>query len=642
MFSQQDKGLRRDVFAQPDGPIPMAKTRKKKTDGKPRRKRLRRVLIALGILVVIYIIPTLLLLKDARKAMADARVFQTGIANQNLDEVKSGSQNLQKSLKSIKRDFIPFYPWQFIPFLGAYVSDARHVVNASLHGLTAVDIAVKELEPHADILGLKGKNVGQAGTAQERISLMVAALEKITPKFDEVAKEFDAFSKEIAHVNPNRYPKTIKGKKIRENIVMLRSSVELFDSLMKEAKPLAENLPSILGQNQPRTYLLLFQNDKELRPSGGFITAYTYITIDKGKISSSDSDDIYNFDAAVHKVCQRRECPELRPPGLILRYLPEATGQRKTAWDSRDSNIHPDYVASALEFQKFYNIAGGKKIDGIIAMDTYVIRDILAVTGPIKVAGYRTEFNKDNVINELMIYTDIVVAGTADRKALLGDLMSSVMNFVQNAGRDKMQPLLETGINLLNQKHILVFLYDEKSQQAIEKFNWAGRVKEYDGDYFYANDANFASGKANLYVKENFEHKVEFDKDGNVVRTVVVHIEDQKGFNDVLNRNYRNALRLYVPKGSELLASEGSTNKVTVSEEFGKTVFEAFILTRAKGKSTFTITYKIPNKFKNGEEYRLMLQKQPGTDGWEHKFELFGKKIDPVVLKQDQEIKQKI
>lgn len=616
--------------------------KKKAATVKSRRPLVRRILIALVVLAVIYTIPTLLLVKDARKTLANAKTFKTGISNQNLDDIKAGSQNLQKSLRGIKRDLIPFYPWQFFPFFGAYISDGRHIVNASLHALTAVDIAVKELEPHADILGLKGKNVGQAGTAQERISLMVAALEKITPKFDEVAQEFQAFSKEIEHVNPNRYPKSIKGKKIRENIVMLRTSVELYGSLLKEAKPLAESLPQIMGQNSPRTYLLLFQNDKELRPSGGFITAYTYLTLDKGKISAADSDDIYNFDVAVHKVCLRRECPELRPPGLILRYLPEATGAKKTAWDSRDSNIHPDYVASALEFKKFYNIAGGKKIDGIIAVDTYVIRDILAVTGPIKVTGYKTEFNKDNVINELMIYTDNVVNNTADRKALLGDLMSSVMHFITNAGRDKMQPLLETGINLLNQKHILVYLYDEKSQQAIEKFNWAGRIKDYDGDYFYADDANFASGKANLYIKEHFDHKVEFDKDGSVTHDVVMNIEDTGSYNDVLNRNYRNALRLYVPKGSQLLNSQGSTNQVTTSEEFGKTVFEAFILTRAKGKSTFTIKYKLPIQFKKGGDYRLMLQKQPGTDGWEHKINAFGKNLDPVTLKQDQEVKSKI
>lgn len=637
MFNKES-GLKRAVFAQGVQNNPMRRT--KKTAGKKYRK-LRKILVALGILALIYLVPMLLLLSDGRKALANAKALKASASAQNLDEIKANSQNLQKSLKSVKRDLIPFWPWQFVPFIGAYISDANHGINAGLHGLKALNIAANELTPYADLLGLKG-NVGQAGTAQERVQLAIAAIEKVSPKFDEIATEFAAIKKEIDHINPKRYPKFLFGSKVNDGIVILRTTTDQVGSLVIEAKPLVEALPAILGQNAPKTYLLLFQNDKELRPSGGFVTAYTYLTFDKGKISASDSDDIYNFDAAVHKVCQRRECPELRPPGLILRYLPEATGQRKTAWDSRDSNIHPDWVASALEFQKFYNIAGKKKIDGIIGVDTYVIRDILSVTGSIKVAGYKTEFSKDNVVNELMIYTDNVFAGTADRKALLGDLMASVMNFITNAGRDKMQPLLETGIALLNEKHILVYLYDEKSQKAIEKFNWAGRIKEYDGDYFHANDANFASGKANLYIKERFEHKVELDNEGNIVREVKVFIEDPQGYNDVLNRNYRNALRIYVPKGSKLLHSEGSTNKVTTAEEFGKTVFEAFILTRAKGKSTFTIKYKLPNTIKKSDEYKLMLQKQPGTNGWEHKIDAFGKNLDPVILKQDREVKAKI
>src|SRR5205823_6626239 len=135
--------------------------------------------------------------------------------------------------------------------------------------------------------------------------------------------------------------------------------------------------------------------------------------------------------------------------------------------------------------------------DGIIAVDTHVIQDVLDVTGPVKVAGYPQEFTKDNVLGLLMAYTDYVQAGKNDRKALLGDLMGTVLHFVSDFGRDKMQPLLNTSITLLNEKHILIYLFDPQAQSAIEKLNWAGRIKEYDGDYLYVNDANFASGKAN-------------------------------------------------------------------------------------------------------------------------------------------------
>ena len=52
----------------------------------------------------------------------------------------------------------------------------------------------------------------------------------------------------------------------------------------------------MLGKDKPRKYLVLFQNDAELRPTGGFLTGFAVIQVDKGKISVIQSDDIYKLD----------------------------------------------------------------------------------------------------------------------------------------------------------------------------------------------------------------------------------------------------------------------------------------------------------------------------------------------------------
>lgn len=628
-----------------DNAMPKKKTYR--SSPTPKAKRiLKRIGIALIVLLVIYVLPTIKLIRDAQAARKTASAFSQSLKAQNLDEIKTNSQKLRQDLKRIKSDLYPYYPLRIIPFFGGYVSDGTHIVTAGFHGLNAIDITTEELTPYADLLGLKG-NVGTAGTAEERLQLAVTTLEKITPKFDLIAKEFSKVKDEIDYINLARYPKFLFGDKISSGIAQGKTTVDSLGSIIVEARPLIEVLPSMLGAQQPRTYLVLFQNDKELRPSGGFLTAYTYITIDKGKITASDSNDMYNLDELIHKQCRRMQCFDLRPPKFITTYLKESTGQNKTAWDSRDTNIHPDFVASAIEFQKHYKIAGLKQVDGIIAVDTRVIQDILGVTGPVKVAGYPNDFTKDNVLGLLMAYTDYVQVGKADRKSLLGDLMGSVLNFVSDFGRDKFQPMITTSLSLLNEKHILIYMFDEKSQMAIEKFNWAGRIKEYDGDYLHINDSNFASGKANAYIKHKYDIKMEL-KDGQIYKTVKVFTEDPQGYHDVLNRNYRNAMRIYVPKGSVLVSAELAANganakqaNVDTYEEFNKTVFESFIQTNAKNKSEFTITYKLPGNYKKGDEYKVMIQKQPGIDGWEYNLDMFGKK-ENFKLTQDREIKAKI
>ncbi len=618
-----------------------AMPRNKSTKSPPskRKKLVKRIVI---ILLVLYVLPTFLLVKDAKATQGQAKLFSAALKSQNLDQIKSSSTALRSDLNNMKRDLLPFTPFRLIPFFGAYVSDANHFVDAGIHGLNVVDIAATELTPYADVLGLKGKDVGGPGTAQERIQTAVAAIQKITPKMDQIAVEFTTIRKDIDQVDPNRYPASIRSIRIRDNLAVAKSLVDTLSGVLSQAKPIAQVLPSILGEDSPKTYLVLFQNDKELRPSGGFLTAYTYMTVDKGKISASDSNDIYNLDETVHKACQTRVCPELRPPALIVKYLPEATGARKTAWDSRDSNIHPDWVASTLEFKKFYSIAGGRKIDGIIGVDTYVIKNLLAVTGPIKVPGYSTTFTQDNVVNELEGYAENVFKGSPDRKSLLGDLMASVMHFITSAGKDKMQPLVTTGISLLNEKHILIALNDQQAQSAIEAFNWAGRIKVFNGDYRDINDANFASGKANMFINERIEDNVDFAKDGNVEHTLNIYYQNTGSYSDTLDRNYRDAVRIYVPQGSKLVSSNGAVGTVSTYDEFGKTVFEAFMFTRTKGKSQLTLKYEIPIKYKKGDTYQLMLQKQPGTDGWEQKLDLFGNRQAPFILKQDQIVTSKI
>ena len=55
--------------------------------------------------------------------------------------------------------------------------------------------------------------------------------------------------------------------------------------LAKDALALAQAAPALLGADGPRTYLLLAQNNDELRATGGFISGAGHVTIDRGRIS---------------------------------------------------------------------------------------------------------------------------------------------------------------------------------------------------------------------------------------------------------------------------------------------------------------------------------------------------------------------
>lgn len=66
--------------------------------------------------------------------------------------------------------------------------------------------------------------------------------------------------------------------------------------MLEHANELVAQLDMILGFDEPQRYLVLLQNNNEIRPTGGFPGSYAALTIDKGKITDFKVDDVYNPD----------------------------------------------------------------------------------------------------------------------------------------------------------------------------------------------------------------------------------------------------------------------------------------------------------------------------------------------------------
>ena len=68
-------------------------------------------------------------------------------------------------------------------------------------------------------------------------------------------------------------------------------------------------------------------------------------------------------------------------------------------------------------------------------------------------------------------------------------------------------PLFQTLITQTNQKHVLFYLFDNDAQSGIEALNAAGRIRDYDGDYFHLNDTSFSGAKVNIFMQQDIaEH----------------------------------------------------------------------------------------------------------------------------------------
>lgn len=623
---------------------------KKKLFRKPTGKK-KYVLIGLGgiflalliFLPLFVFLPLLNLRSDIDDLTIEGKQIYIAVQAQDLNQAIAKIESTNGALNKLAGDYKKLIWLKFIPYFGNFYRDGEHLIAGGSYLLEAADIAVKSLQPYADILGLEGeeKKAPEEMTAEERLLLALDTLDKIQPNLDQIGEKLKLAQEEIGKINPNRYPVKIGKIKIREKVATLVETIDGTATAAIEIKPIVGLLKPLLGFPEEKKYFLLFQNDAELRPTGGFMTAYALLSINKGKITPGYSHDIYTLDA---RFGNRVEAPE-----PIEKYLPKVY-----YWHLRDMNLSPDFGQSMeLFWENASKVLATSEVDGIIAVDTAVLVDIMEVLGPIGVSGWGNfsaetdeRCNCPQVFYELELYADKPVGEIkTERKGIIGPLMHSILLNVMGSPRKKWPQFFNVAFSNIQEKHILFHFFDQEIQKALEVLNAAGQIKDYEGDYLHINDCNFASAKSNMYVEEDVLQEIEVASDGTVTKTLTIDYKNPEPPSDCniergelcLNGLYRDWLRIYVPAGSELIEAKGSEVEVTTYEELGKTVFEAFYGNdsplRPLGKAQMSFQYKLPFKVEKGQAYKLLIQKQPGAkthdymvkvNGQEESFELSG------------------
>lgn len=584
--------------------------------------------------------------------------------SQDLVGMKNELENTKGSLANFTESYEKIVWMNSLPYVGKYVEDGQHGLVAAEHGIKAGEIVLVAVEPYADILGLAPKTGdGPADgneTAQDRLDFVVSTIPELIPKADELTKEVAIIQKEIAEINPEDYPEEFQGFAVRENLKMGTELVATGSEFVKNGKPLLEAAPAILGTEDERTYLVIFQNDKELRATGGFITAYSVANVTRGKFEPVSSSDIYHLDS--------NYTPSVKAPDPVIDYL-QGPYRLSRNLRLRDMNWSPDFAESMELFSEEASKAGLPEVDGIIAVDTQLLVNILEVIGPIGVPGYGN-FSAENddrcncpqVVYELESFADVEGAIVWDqndptkiifappnyenRKEIIGPLMNSVLSNMLGQSSEKIPGLFEAGFKSVNEKHVLVYMHDENEQDAVSTFGIGGTIKDYDGDYLHVNDSNFGGRKSNMYVTHEVQQTIDVAKDGTITKTLNLTYSNPEPHDGWLNSTLPNWMRVYVPEGSELIDMQGVEDATDPYNENGKTVYAGLVEVRPKGVAKVTIQYKLPFKFDDmpySEDgmYNILVQKQAGKDAPLYGIEI-GKGGDELFLLSDKEFKFKV
>ncbi len=375
-------------------------------------------------------------------------------------------------------------------------------------------------------------------------------------------------------------------------------------------------IEKLLGFEAPRTYLVLFLNNTELRPGGGFIGSYAVVQVDKGvphiiKVEGTEIIDNSAPDAY------------LTPPAVLQKYL------LIKKWQFRDSNWSPDFPTSASSSLALYRAERGAQanaIDGIIAFTPSVVEKLLEVTGPIELNG--EEYSSKNFTEKLEYEVEYGFAkkGIAfrDRKQTLADLSRVALGKIRGTLLDSWSEYKDIIPRMLAQKHIMMYSLDPNEQDFIIEQGWGGNMLATSSDYMLWADANLGALKTDASINRTLTYTIA-PSGTTYIGKATMHYIHTGGF-DWRTTRYRNYARVYVPAGSTLIEASGTMQadrdhrpgQVDQGIENGRQWFGGFISiepgTTADLSFTFKLSPDVVTAIRAGE-YSLVVQKQLGATG---------------------------
>ncbi len=348
-----------------------------------------------------------------------------------------------------------------------------------------------------------------------------------------------------------------------------------------------------------KRFLLLLQNNMELRPGGGFLGQYAVLKIKDGEVTGLTFEDANLLD---QRITAKVSAPYPFEKMMSLK-----------KWKFRDSNFSPDYPTNVEKAKYFYRLAGGNNnFDGVLAVNATTFERAFELTGPINVNG--VELNSTNAVLKLeeivekkyLLNEDINTQHRKDVMKTLATQMTDKLTSLNNIPK-----LSSFVLEELRNKDVMLNFTDSNLQKMVNEVHWDGSVTtNWSGDYFMMVDANMGALKSDYYIKRNIDYNVDLTGE-KPIADVFITYKHTATYGDWRTSDYHSYLRIYTPKGTKLLEREMVSYPLE-DEDFEKSFFGFTLHVLINRETKVRLKYELPESVREGD-YKLLMQKQSGV-----------------------------
>jgi hypothetical protein len=605
-----------------------------------RRPAYIRHWLGLAGVVLLCLVLGLALFKGWRLYQSGLQVYQdvTGIRQQihmpvNIEDAQVVIPKLtvlQNDLAHLKQEAQPVLwlsPWlQWVPVYGSDLASTpalfdltEHLLNAAILSSQAAGPLLDETKP--DIASLDFASL---------TSLLIQAEPQLEKASTELHQALDARGRlDTESLSPRLQ-------------TLLQEDLDPLLKLADDGLSLASALPGVLGAGKdgPKTYLLLAQNEDELRPTGGFITTVGNLVLYSGQVISLKFEPVDNGQEDWNK-------PYPAAPWQFQEYM------NSRVLLLRDASWFSDYPTSAMWAEYLYAYTHNHSVDGVIAFDQQFLVMLLGALGPLNVDGAPHPLTEANVVeymrqakkppSEDAYLTDWY------RKEFISKIGDAMLEKLGSGGQD-WYGVARVLIQALDERHLLLQFDDPVMNALAAGHGWDGAVHPSAEDYLLVTDTNIGFNKTNAVVDISLTYDVDLTEIDKPQGSLTV-MHKNNANKDVpciqwdsgtikgdewypIDRCYWDYLRVYKQEGGSLLSATphaipgewmllGNPVPARVDdldeELVGAQGYGTLLVVPGGEALTTSFQFALPAEVLSRDPasqfmtYRLRVQKQPGT-----------------------------
>jgi Protein of unknown function (DUF4012) len=281
--------------------------------------------------------------------------------------------------------------------------------------------------------------------------------------------------------------------------------------VLTSAAAISRVMPSFLGDDGPRRYLVGAQNPAELRGTGGLVGSYAILTVDRGRFDLGRFRDVY--------ILPQPDPSSIEPPNpdyarIYTDYL------ERGPWPN--ANMTPDFPAAATMYERIYEAVTGEPVDGMILADPLAFSRLMEVSGPEEVPGAGVTVDADNVVPFVTNQAYSVFTDASHRKRVLGSVAGAVLDRFLGAGASA-DPIAAgtTLVDAAADGHLLFHSAEPTVQSGLKAAGVAGALDRR-GDLIGVVANNAGANKIDFYAERSVRHSVDLFTDGSSAATTRV------------------------------------------------------------------------------------------------------------------------